>query len=152
MTATTKKQQIVDYFIDEAEHTCNCTAPRIAFIKTYRELHDYDKAIEKILGLQSIEDDFANYSDILGESITRIIIEGLSTRLDKPREVLERDIHYYLLEMKDEIIWFVLSSRKALRFNFVIRLEDLKSNDVLDQMFHNFIDEIVTSYKEADKV
>lgn len=136
------KQKIVEYFINEAEVFCNCTAPRISFIKSYNMLHDYDKAIESIIELTGVEDDFANYSALLGETITRIILEDVSMELNKPREDLRNVIRFHSLEIVENIIWFILEVENDFsedsHVSHVIKVNEMKNEDILKAQFLSF--------------
>ncbi len=147
------KQQIVEYFIEEAETLCDCTAPKIAFIKSYNTLHDYDKAIERIVGLTNIEDESINYSAILGETITRIVLEQVSSSLNNPREELRNVIRFHSLEIVQDLIWFIIEidSPKAEVVNIsgVIDIEELKSevslNHKIESLKHNILNAVAYS-------
>ena len=136
------KKQIVEYFIQEAENLCNCTSTKISFVKWYNTLHDYDKAIERIIDLTSVEDDSISYSAVLGEAITRIIIENVSVELNKPREDLRNVIRFHSLEIVQDLVWFIIevdsSKLEDGNISSVIKFDELKSDDKLTRIFESF--------------
>ena len=105
-------------------------------------LHDYDKAIESIIELTGVEDDFANYSALLGETITRIILEDVSMELNKPREDLRNVIRFHSLEIVENIIWFILEVENDFsedsHVSHVIKVNEMKNEDILKAQFLSF--------------